>query len=342
LQHKYIEQNIEIPTGVFYNPNNWLDRQLLKEIYSLLSPKGFIDLTSSSGIKSLIISNIDKINPIICNDISKKAYNLYIQNKRLIAYNQDILNLRILEPQNDMLVDLDPFGSSEPYLKFLTKLNCKYFSVCFTDVINLCSIKRKTYMLKTYGISVQKTSAPQELALRIVIKKIVQEFNKVNKKVIVLLSYSRLHYLKVYFKVHKGINLESVKIVSVCPTCKILTKDCPICHKSLEIGQIYCKQLYDLEFVNKLRSNSTNLKIIKFLKPFDYIDKGNLSFKIQDYCKLFKILIPKKNLIINRLCKLGFNCYSSEFDKNTLKTNAPILKIINAIKTPSPGFEPES
>jgi tRNA G26 N,N-dimethylase Trm1 len=343
LPNKYFEQNIEIPENIFYNPNNWIDREILKNIYLILKPKGFLDLTSSSGIRSKIISKVDNKNPIICNDISKIAYSRLKENIRFLVFNKNITNLETFHKYTnpEMLVDLDPFGSSEPYLKELSKLNCKYFSICFTDVINLCSVKRKDYILKTYNIKIRKVKSKQELALRIIISKIIQVFNRLNKKVIILFSYTRLHYLKVFFKVKPGLNFNYLKTFKSCHICKTIlnTKFCHICKsESQEIGKLYKNRLYSLNFIKKLNKQIQNKPINKLLSKFNSSEL-KYEFQITSICKFFKLPLFKKLKLIKYINKFGI-CYESPFDKNILKTNLSIKRILKLI-TSSSGFEPE-
>ena len=260
----------------------------------------------------------------MCNDYNKKICQKLSENLNFKIYNKDIRSEQITVPENT-LVDLDPFGSALPFLDSLSLFNAKYYSVCFTDVINLCSTKRKNYLKNQYNAIVYKTKLTQEQGLRLAAKIIVEKFNKQNKKVNFIFSYCNLHYLKFYFFVETGSNnKQDINTIKYCQVCKLYNSAECICEKNDFVGPFFLGELYTLQFILKLKNVIENKILLKILDKYIAPDLP-FGFDIENICRLNNHPIIKKK----QFNSIGFE---SPYDENIIKSKLDIRNILSFAK----------
>lgn len=213
----YAPSKISKEMPVFYNPIMKLNRDVS---ILLLNSLGKNELSialplAGSGVRGIrFLLEVDKpiIKELHFNDHSPEAVKLIGQNARLnqISNNKFEVhskdaNLFLLESEGFDYIDIDPFGSPNPYLDSAIKRLSRegILAVTATDTSALAGSHPKACARK-YWAKPLRNEFMHETGLRILIRKVQLVGAQYSKALVPIFCYSKHHYYRVFFRCVKG------------------------------------------------------------------------------------------------------------------------------------------
>src|SRR3989338_8773318 len=216
------EEKISRSMGVFYNPAMSLNRDISVLLLDSAGRSGMqiADPLAATGVRSIRFLkelSASKIKRICINDYDKNAAKLikenfalnkiqYKNNPKIIIQNQDA-NIFLLNSTGFDYIDIDPFGTPNPFLDAACKRLARggILAATATDTSALCGTFPKA-CLRKYWAFPKKDAMMNETGLRILIRKIQLVAAQYDKALIPIFSYSKEHYMRVFLKNEKGKN----------------------------------------------------------------------------------------------------------------------------------------
>jgi tRNA (guanine26-N2/guanine27-N2)-dimethyltransferase len=291
------ETKISKKLPVFYNPLMALNRSIsvlvLKNIPNKNMQVGLpLAGTGIRGIRFMKELPKNKIKFIYFNDNSKNAVNIIKKNLKLNKirskikiFNKDA-NLFILENRGFDYIDIDPFGTPNPFLDSAVKALSRnsVLAVTATDTAPLAGTYPLTCRRK-YWASPKLDSNMHETGLRILIRKIQLIAAQYEKALTPILSYYHEHYFRVFFRCEKG----KTKVDNIIKQHGMFNN----------AGPLWLGNLWDCRLVNKI-AKQTDLKIIHTIKQECEIPAIGF-IDIHKFCKKHKLKIPKTEVLLKKI-----------------------------------------
>lgn len=354
------EHKISKELPVFYNPLMKLNRDLsillLNSIENTNMQIG--DPMAGTGVRAvrfLTELNEGKIKLIKINDYSDKAVEVIKENIEKnkenitikdIKITQKDANLFILESTGFDYIDVDPFGTPNPFLdSSIIRLSRNgILAVTATDTAALCGTYAKTCRRNYYSEPLRNEHM-HELGLRILIRKVQLIGTQYEKALIPIVSYYKDHYFRIFFRCvkQKSRSDEIIKkheFFHYCNKCLkyfISKKNYEICKckdkEMLTAGPLYTASINDEHLLKKMIEICEDEKTKKFLELIMYESKiNNVGFvDIHEYSRKYNAVIPRTDSAIQRLRQSGFNAEKSQFNLYGLKTDANIDEFVKAM-----------
>jgi len=311
---------------VFYNPVMELNRTISILLLNSINKKNLqvgLPLAASGirGIRFLKELKKGKIKSLDMNDNSKQALNLIKQNLKLNKINQKNVklhnkdaNIFLLESNGFDYLDVDPFGTPNPFLDAAVKRIARdgILAVTATDTSALAGTYPKACKRK-YFAKPLKNELKHEIGLRILIRKVQLIGAQYDKALMPIFSYSKEHYMRIFFKCDKG----KKKVDRIIKKQDFYE----------EAGPMWLGQLWDKKLVEKMykKEKTDFLRIIKEESKIDAVG----FYDIHVLCKKYKIKqIPKFDVLIKKIRKKGYKVSRTHFKSEGLKTNMPLQKLL--------------
>src|SRR3989344_8959457 len=202
---------------VFYNPVMASNRNISILLLNCVENKNMniVDPLAGSGIRSLrFLKELkkSKIKQLYVNDIKadfpdyfKESLKLNkVSSNKISIHNQDA-NLFLLSKEGFDYIDIDPFGSPNNFLAAaISRISRKgILAVTATDTAALTGTYPKVTRRK-YWAEPLRNYLMHEIGLRILIRKVQLQGIQFDKALVPVLSYSKDHYFRVYFRNEKG------------------------------------------------------------------------------------------------------------------------------------------
>lgn len=354
---------------VFYNPHMELNRDisiLALQTFQKQEDRNIniCDLFGGSGIRGVRYKNeIDGVGRVFINDISETAneyerHNVELNNlKDIEIFQHDAsMFLRMHRGEFDV-IDIDPFGTPSPFLDSAGYCSRRNSLLCVTatDTSALCGTYKEPCIRK-YNAKPYKSEYCHETGIRILAGFVALTLAKYSKSIEVKLSHSTEHYMRLYIEVKKGSKksdecLKNIGYISHCKHCLYREENkglatstpniCPECgEKLIQAGPLWLGEIQNEEFISKMIAESENKKlntkedVLKLLESCRIEAKSPATFyDVHKICKILKISAPKLDLVFGNLEKEGFEAVKTHFNPLGIKTNAPLKKIKEIIKT---------
>lgn len=354
---------------VFYNPHMELNRDisiLALQTFQKQEDRNIniCDLFGGSGIRGVRYKNeIDGVGHVFINDISETAneyerHNVELNNlKDIEIFQHDAsMFLRMYRGEFDV-IDIDPFGTPSPFLDSAGYCSRRNSLLCVTatDTSALCGTYKEPCIRK-YNAKPYKSEYCHETGIRILAGFVALTLAKYSKSIEVKLSHSTEHYMRLYIEVKKGSKksdecLKNIGYISHCKHCLYREENkglatstpiiCPECgEKLIQAGPLWLGEIQNEEFISKMIVESENKKlntkedVLKLLESCRIEAKSPATFyDVHKICKILKISAPKLDLVFGNLEKEGFEAVKTHFNPLGIKTNAPLKKIKEIIKT---------
>ena len=354
---------------VFYNPHMELNRDisiLALQTFQKQEDRdiNICDLFGGSGIRGVRYKNeIDGVRHVFINDISETAneyerHNVELNNlKDIEIFQHDAsMFLRMHRGEFDV-IDIDPFGTPSPFLDSAGYCSRRNSLLCVTatDTSALCGTYKEPCIRK-YNAKPYKSEYCHETGIRILAGFVALTLAKYSKSIEVKLSHSTEHYMRLYIEDKKGSKksdecLKNIGYISHCKHCLYREENkglatstpdiCPECgEKLIQAGPLWLGEIQNEEFISKMIEESENKKlntkedVLKLLESCRIEAKSPATFyDVHKICKILKISAPKLDLVFGNLEKEGFEAVKTHFNPLGIKTNAPLKKIKEIIKT---------
>lgn len=327
------EKKVSKKLPVFYNPTMELNRDITILLLQQFSLMNICDPLAASGIRAIRFAKELKYKSITANDINEKAFALIKRNMKhnkvnFKVYSKDA-NLMLLESSGFDFIDLDVFGSPN----FVLDAACKRISrngilaVTATDTSALCGTFPKACLRKYWALP-RKDAIMHETGLRILIRKIQLVAAQYDKVLIPIFSYSKEHYMRVFLRNNKGKN----KVDKILKQHGCFNNAGP-----LWLGNLFDEKLTNAIYKNLINNKILNKgkKLIKFLSNIKQESKINAIgfYDLHDICEKNKIRhLQKKEIIIDRIKKLGYKASETHFKGEAIRSNMPYPELVTLMK----------
>ena len=351
---------ITVPAGVFYNPEMELCRDIGSLAVGALSGKlSVVDAMAASGVRGLRYKKENRnVSALALVDLSEKAVSAERKNAKTNRVKCRVTyadaNRFLYENEFDF-VELDPFGSPQPFLNdavrsFRTKKK-GYLSVTATDMAVLCGAHHAA-CLKNYGAIPLDNEFCHENAARILAAKVVLTAAPFNFAATPVFTLSHRHYVKLIFVLEQGAEaavaaVKQTGFVSYCEKCCYREtarlprrQECPLCKTRLvHAGPVYLGKLWDEKLLGKMlklnaqRKYRRGKEIEKLLSTMK--QEGAIAsygyYDLHVLAKKMKTPISSMDDAIGKLRKTGFAASRTHFCPTAVRTDAPHEKVLKLL-----------
>lgn len=343
---------------VFYNPVMELNRELAILLLNSLQKKKMqiADPLAGTGIRAarfLLELPKNKIKILAANDANPKfkqtIKRLIKQNKisssKIKVHNQDA-NWFLLNSTGFDYIDIDPFGSPNPYLDSAVKRLSRdgILAVTATDTSALAGSHENACKRK-YWARPLRNELMHEVGIRILARKVQLVASQFDKALLPVFCHSTEHYLRIYFqciKAKKSVDeiLKQHQFLLFCHKCRnnfVSTHNsgkCDNCSAEMGFaGPMWAGQLWDEQLVQKMlqSANGEAENLLKIIAEESAIHKVGF-YSLPKICSNLKIIVPKKQMLIDKIKKEGYLASQTHFAGDAIKTNIQIKKLIAILK----------
>jgi tRNA (guanine26-N2/guanine27-N2)-dimethyltransferase len=314
---------------VFYNPVMEFNRTstiLLLKAIKKTDMQIALPL-AGSGIRALrLIKELPKkkIKKIYINDYSEQAVKNIKENLKLneipnskVSLSSTEANLFLLRSKGFDYIDIDPFGTPNPFLDVAVKRLARnsILAVTATDTAALCGTYPKACKRKYFSHNL-KNPIMHELGLRILARKVQLIGAQYNRALKPIFSYSKNHYMRIFFHCQ----------ISKTATDKILKQ-----HKKFhEYGPLWTGQLWDKKITNSMAKKTDN-PFIKTIQKESAIQTLGY-YHIHKLCKAYKLKSPKTEKVFKQIKKQGYKAVETHLTPLGIRSNIPLEKLIEILK----------
>ncbi|MCH8067048.1 MAG: hypothetical protein IIC69_00530 [Nanoarchaeota archaeon] len=347
---------------VFYNPVMRINRDISILLLNAIDNENMqiaLPLAGSGirGMRFLKELRKNKVKSVSFNDYSAKAVASMknslklnkLKNKKKIQIHNEDANLFLLNSKGFDYIDVDPFGSSNPYLDAAVKRISRngILAVTNTDTAALTGTYPEACARK-YWSSPKRDYMMHEIGLRILIRKVQLTGMQYEKALFPIFSYFKDHYFRIFFQCIKGKKL-----------CDGIALEHGMFNNA---GPLWLGNLFDSKLVNKMHSALKNyneknpIKNNNVMKIEDFQDTGNRRFPrelikflktIKDESKIDVVgfydlhdITGKKKMrtmdtkinIIKKINKKGFKASNTHFSGTGVRSDIPYNKLLPLLK----------
>lgn len=353
---------IKYTKDAFLNADALLSRDISVCFASTFSDKNskIIDTTAATGIRGIRYYLDAGFRDVTLLDMNKSAYSSMKKNVAFNRVKAKTIHTSIQEYANSAedkfdFIDLDPFGGITPYIYDLMKISHgdTYLMATATDTAVLCGADYRA-CVKLYDAKPMHNELCHEVGLRILIGYIARIASQFNFGIDVQLSFSYLHYMRVFLQLRHGSKeaYDSVKKLGYAHYCNkclyrsiersiLPTKGrCELCGNAVETsGKMWTAGLYGKDHIESMIAHMEkgsakgiyNRKSLEFLKGTSKEVDSPLYYSIPRITKKLGIGSVSENYVLDRLAEKGFASSKTHMEKNAIKTNATILDIKKCI-----------
>jgi len=329
--------------GVFYNPVMKFNRDISVLLLNSISEGklNIADPLAGSGVRSirfLLELKKNKIETISINDYSnnaiksiKKNFQLnkinYKKNRKIIIKNEDA-NLFLLNSEGFDYIDVDPFGTPNPYLDSAVRRISRggIIAVTATDTSALCGTYPKACIRK-YWAKPLRNEIMHEVGIRILIRKVQLIGGQYDKALVPVFSYSKDHYMRVFLRCSKS----KSDVDNVLKQHGHFSNGGP-----MWLGELWDSKLVDkmCKFIDKNPINKKSNEIEKFLKIIKNECKIDVVgfYDLHKIAKRNKLKIPRKEDLIKKIKKKGYRACETHFNGVGVKSDIGFKKLLKLIQ----------
>lgn len=335
-------EKISREMGVFYNPVMSLNRDISVLLLNSLNKNNMqiADPLAATGIRSIRFLKelaASKIRKICVNDHDQRSVSLIKQNMALnrikqskIKITNEEANLFLLNSAGFDYIDIDPFGTPNPFLDSACKRIARegILAVTATDTSALCGTYTGACRRKYWALP-RKDAMMHETGLRILVRKIQLVAAQYDKALVPIFSYSKEHYMRVFLRNGKGKNKadEILKLHGFFSNA----------------GPMWTGNLWDKKLAGKMHKNAcsnkifrNNKELIKFLGTIKEESKISAVgfYDSHDICEKNKIKsVPKKEEIKMKIIKAGYQAADTHFKGEGIRSDIEMRKLVNLLKS---------
>jgi len=310
---------------VFYNRAMAKNRDISILLLDALGIKNWIfaDPLAGSGVRSIrFLKELKKsaIKNILINDYSDESIKLIkhnlkknnLKNDIKIRLSQHEANIFIMKTKGFHYIDIDPFGTPNPFLDSAMKKIGRegVLAVTATDTSALCGTYTNACKRKYWAVPV-KDGMMHETGIRILIRKVQLIAAQYEKAMIPVLSYSSEHYMRVFFRCIKG----KKEVDKVLKQHNMLGKR----------GPLWLGKLWDTRLLAKMIKHNKDEKLDKFLNILyneSMIDSAGF-YNLHAFCRINKLKLRKTSEIKEHISAKGYKAADSHFSPYGIRSDIP-------------------
>lgn len=322
---------------IFYNPVMKTNRDLSIAVLAAFERNNvqIADAFAASGVRSIrFLKELPKkkIEKIFINDYSESAVQNIKKNlkqnklntEKRIQISQEEATLFLLHSNGFDYIDIDPFGTPVPFLDAAAKRIARggILAVTATDTSALAGSFPEACRRK-YGAIPCHGALMHEIGLRILIKKCQEIGAQYEKAFAPLFSYSKEHYMRVFFLCEKG----RQKADAIVQQHEVKEIDGKLC------GPFWTGQLWDTLFTQKLKTDQEeSKKFLDTIKNESSIPQIGF-YDIHDICKKNKLKIPQYAPLMNTIEQKGYSVARTHFSLNGMRSMIPEEELLEIIES---------
>ncbi len=313
----------ELP--VFYNPVMKLNRDFSILLINAVKDKDMqialpLSATGVRGIRFLKELKKGKTREVFFNDKETSEHikrNLKINNLSAKVFSKDA-NMFLLEGKGFDYIDIDPFGSPNPFLdSAIVRLARQgILAVTATDTSALAGTYPKVCK-RNYWAKPLRNELMHELGIRILIRKIQLIGTQYEKALTPLFSYFQDHYYRIFFRCEKGkkkadnIIKQHKYFIYNTKTLEMKTSS-NFDERKEYTGPLWIGALWDEKIVEKMykatdKSNEKLYKLLQIIKEESKIEAVGF-YDLHKLAKVNNVKIPKVEEVL-------------EMNKNSARTH---------------------
>ncbi len=312
---------------VFYNPAMRLNRDISVLLLSAIGRKMNIGLPlAGSGIRGirLFLESGVKCN-IAMNDQNEAAYSIMKKNLQLnnitgISIHNKDASMFLLDSEGFDYIDIDPFGSPNPFLDPAVRRLSRYgiLAVTATDTAPLCGSYPDACLRKYWAVP-RRDYQMHETGLRILIRKIQLIGAQYDRALIPLFSYSRQHYFRVFLQSTKG----KSAVDRILKHHGISENAGP-----LWLGRLWDQKLAEKMYLkNRVPENNSFLRVISDESRVD----SAWFYELNSLAKKCRTKNQKKSSLIGMLRKKGYTASETHFSPAAIRSNIEKKELVRLL-----------
>ncbi|HLC67159.1 MAG TPA: tRNA (guanine(26)-N(2))-dimethyltransferase [Candidatus Nanoarchaeia archaeon] len=358
---------IQVPTGkitadlpVFYNPVMQMNRDITLQVLANIGDTLKIaDPLAGSGVRAIrMLKELPRsvIHQLWINDGNNEAYRAILKNFTLsdlkkpqpakrskakgVFLGQEDANRFLTDYGPFHYIDIDPFGSPNPFLDTAvrTLLPGGVLAVTATDTSALAGSHPPACRRK-YWAEPLKNEFMQETGCRILIRKVQLIAAQYDRALIPVLTYADLHYVRVFFVLERG-NPEPIlqqhQFLRFCAKCgkwdsaKQNSGTC--CEQAMQIaGPLWIGQLWDRRFVKlRLVLSGDSFELLSLLEAESALQTVGF-YDLHKISKRHKIPLRPIHNVQEALTKAGFKSCRTHFSGTALRSDADLEEMKKAM-----------
>ncbi|HZX44509.1 MAG TPA: tRNA (guanine(26)-N(2))-dimethyltransferase [Candidatus Nanoarchaeia archaeon] len=317
---------------VFYNPVMKFNRDVTVLLLNTIDKwnMNIADPLAGSGVRSvrlLLELKTGKISSLGVNDHSSNACSKIkeslklnkVKSKNATVSNCDA-NLFLLNSNGFDFIDVDPFGTPNPFLDCAVKRISRegILAVTATDTSALSGTYPKS-CLRKYWAKPVRSELMHEIGLRILIRKVQLIGVQYDKALFPIFSFSKDHYMRVFFRCDK----------SKEETDNVLRQH----GLFLDAGPMWLGKLWDEKLADKMAKENTvneNAKILRIIAEESLIDTVGF-YDLHKIAKKEKIEIPRKLELLEKLRKKGYLASETHFSGTGIRSDIRIGELLDLL-----------
>lgn len=305
---------------VFYNPVMSLNRSVSVSLLRALA-RGWrvADILAGSGVRSIRFSKElpkSKVHHMLVNDANPAAVRNIRQNVKLnsaggrMKVTKNDASLALLQSEPFDYIDIDPFGSPNPFLDAAVK-RLKYrgiLAVTATDTAALCGTSPGACRRK-YWARPRRDENMREWGLRILARKVQLIGAQYEKALHPVLSHATQHYMRIYFRMHGNVNAILDRIGGLD-----------------EIGPLWLGSLWDKDLLASMKSDDPEAQsLIDTLAEEAEVDAVGI-YDSHAWAKRLKVSAPKMDDLMGAVEKAGYDVAISHISPTAVRSTIPCAK----------------
>lgn len=342
--------------GVFYNPVMMDNRSISVLLLNGLGQKNMqivlpMEATGVRGIRFAKELKKGIIKSIVMNDLNPDAVSLMKKNIKLnnlkfkIEIKNQDANLFLLNSTGFDYIDIDPFGTPNPFLDSAVRRISRngILAVTATDTSALCTFESACQ--RKYWAKPLRNWCMHETGLRILIRKVQLIGAEHERALTPVYSYSKEHYMRVFFRCEKGkkkadIIIPKHKYLLICSRCLSMktsdyNKETCECKNIFDYaGRLWTGQLWNKNLARRMAKTSRFPELNRFLSTISEEAKISTAgfHDIHAITKRYRIRdLPKMGDIINKIRKLGFSASRTHFSGTGVRTDASVKDLLKLL-----------
>jgi len=355
---------------VFYNPAMRLNRDIAIVAVQAFQRIAGREISAAEplagcGVRGIRFAlEVEGIRHVYMNDLNPRAYEIAKYNVKMnrlsdvVTLSREDANLfmsRYAAPRKRFdCIDIDPFGSPTPFLDSAIRAlrDGGLLALTATDMASLCGVHPKAALRKYGGLPIRAEYC-HEIAVRLLIGSLVMTAAKHNIGVKVFFSHKSGHYARVYAMLLHGArradeSIEKMGYILHCFNClhretsqgfTCTERKCRFCGAAVAIsGPLWLGRLADDDFCERmkrevLRIEKLDRRVREIISTVHRESDGPATyFVIDKICDKIGLPSPPIRRVMKNLTEKNFKVWSTHFDPNGIRTDAPAKIVIESVK----------
>ena len=345
--------------GVFYNPNQELNRDLTVAVLRAYRERNahaesYLDAMAASGIRGVRAAANDW--DVTLNDHDQRAVELCEGNLALNGLKGEVEKRNANALMHDRrfdVIDLDPYGTPIPFADAAFANANDLVCVTATDTAPLCGAHKQSGIRK-YGAVPQNTEYHREMGLRVLLSALCRTAARYDIGVTPLVSHATRHYVRTYLELSGRATdadrrVESLGYVHHCEDCLHRESEeglianppgeCRACggERLLSAGPLWLEPTADPGFVaevaksvsDDMGSQKRSLRLLETVKRELAVPTH---FDQHRLYKLWGEPATAMDRFLEALREAGFDATRAHYGGTTFKTDATVREVREATK----------